>query len=245
MTKFRIGRLDEPWIDIEPPISRTSDTYTAKNDISSISAVESLKGGRNTQYMEKLEAVPFLPTEKDLQDMPAPTARKWLEDHSTASRLQADGESYDKEQILRNLRQHEVDIDTEEWPLVDSASQRAISESFQKLHQSVRDRGLYVCKMSNYMKEIARYSTLFALFVLTFRQGWFIVSAVFLGLFWHQIMFSAHDAGHLAITHNFVFDTTIGIFIADFCCGLSIGWWKSSHNVHHLVPNHIVSLNFV
>lgn len=56
----------------------------------------------------------------------------------------------------------------------------------------------------------------------------------------HQIMFTAHDAGHRGITHNFVADTMIGIFIADFCCGLSIGWWKSSHNVHHLVTNHPV-----
>ncbi|KAJ8122359.1 hypothetical protein ONZ43_g1423 [Nemania bipapillata] len=54
----------------------------------------------------------------------------------------------------------------------------------------------------------------------------------------HQIMFTAHDAGHLAITHIFAVDTLIGLFIADFCCGLSLGWWKSSHNVHHLVTNH-------
>lgn len=52
-----------------------------------------------------------------------------------------------------------------------------------------------------------------------------------------QIMFTAHDAGHRGITGNFVADTLIGAFIADFCCGLSIGWWKSSHNVHHLVTN--------
>ena len=52
-----------------------------------------------------------------------------------------------------------------------------------------------------------------------------------------QIMFTAHDAGHRGITGNFVTDTLIGAFVADFCCGLSIGWWKSSHNVHHLVTN--------
>jgi delta8-fatty-acid desaturase len=50
-------------------------------------------------------------------------------------------------------------------------------------------------------------------------------------------MFTAHDAGHRGITGNFVTDTLIGAFIADFCCGLSIGWWKSSHNVHHLITN--------
>lgn len=50
-------------------------------------------------------------------------------------------------------------------------------------------------------------------------------------------MFTAHDAGHRGITGNFITDTLIGAFIADFCCGLSIGWWKSSHNVHHLITN--------
>jgi len=42
-------------------------------------------------------------------------------------------------------------------------------------------------------------------------------------------MFTAHDAGHCAITHHFETDALIGLFIADFCCGLSMGWWKSSH----------------
>jgi delta8-fatty-acid desaturase len=54
-------------------------------------------------------------------------------------------------------------------------------------------------------------------------------------------MFTAHDAGHLAITSVFAVDTLIAVFIADFCCGLSMGWWKSSHNVHHLVTNMPVS----
>lgn len=50
-------------------------------------------------------------------------------------------------------------------------------------------------------------------------------------------MFTAHDAGHRGITGDFVKDTLIGAFVADFVCGLSIGWWKSSHNVHHLITN--------
>ena len=50
-------------------------------------------------------------------------------------------------------------------------------------------------------------------------------------------MFTAHDAAHCGITANFTIDTLIAAFVADFCCGLSIGWWKSSHNVHHLITN--------
>lgn len=55
-------------------------------------------------------------------------------------------------------------------------------------------------------------------------------------------MFTAHDAGHRGITQNFIVDTLIGMLVADFCCGLSIGWWKSSHNVHHLITNHPVRI---
>lgn len=41
----------------------------------------------------------------------------------------------------------------------------------------------------------------------------------------------------MGITHNFHFDTVIGIIIADFVGGLSIGWWKRDHNIHHVVTN--------
>jgi delta8-fatty-acid desaturase len=60
---------------------------------------------------------------------------------------------------------------------------------------------------------------------------------VALGLAWHQLTFIAHDAGHLAITHNYYLDNIFGIFIADFLGGLSLGWWKRNHNVHHIVTN--------
>ncbi|KAG0298370.1 hypothetical protein BGZ96_000084 [Linnemannia gamsii] len=57
---------------------------------------------------------------------------------------------------------------------------------------------------------------------------------------WHRlsISFFAHDAGHNSITHSLEIDNGIGIFLADFLGGLSIGWWKKSHYVHHIVTNH-------
>ncbi|KJR87455.1 delta8-fatty-acid desaturase [Sporothrix schenckii 1099-18] len=133
--------------------------------------------------------------------------------------------------------QHEVERDSVTYPSVDPARQQAIIQRYRAMHQRIHDAGWYDCPYGDYAKEMARYTTLFVLFLATLHLGWYVTSAVFLGLFWHQIMFTAHDAGHRAITHNFVIDTLIGLFIADFCCGLSIGWWKSSHNVHHLVTN--------
>ncbi|KAF4464591.1 delta-5 delta-6 fatty acid desaturase [Fusarium albosuccineum] len=131
----------------------------------------------------------------------------------------------------------EVERDLAEYPSINPLVQQEIARKYQVLHQRIHDEGLYQCPYIEYGKEMARYTTLFVAFGVALYYQWYITSAVCLGLFWHQIMFTAHDAGHLAITSNFVTDTLIGMFIADFCCGLSIGWWKSSHNVHHLVTN--------
>ncbi|KAI9155819.1 Delta 8-(E)-sphingolipid desaturase [Paramyrothecium foliicola] len=127
--------------------------------------------------------------------------------------------------------------DSKNYPSVDPVVQSDIAHKYQLLHDNIRDQGLYECRYIEYGKEMVRYSSLFIAFVTTLSLAWYMTSAVFLGLFWHQIMFTAHDAGHCAITHKFEYDALIGMFIANFCCGLSIGWWKSSHNVHHLVTN--------
>ncbi|KAH0543903.1 hypothetical protein FGG08_001804 [Glutinoglossum americanum] len=134
--------------------------------------------------------------------------------------------------------QHEIDRDLKAYPSIDIATQREITLRYQELHRQVKEGGHYNCRYMEYAKECARYSIFFSLFLVSIRHEWYLTSAAFLGLFWHQIMFTAHDAGHMGITHNFKIDTLIGIFVADFCCGLSIGWWKSSHNVHHLITNH-------
>ncbi|KAL8909896.1 MAG: hypothetical protein Q9171_004784 [Xanthocarpia ochracea] len=101
--------------------------------------------------------------------------------------------------------------DIDEYPCLDAETQQAIVDKYRHLHRKIKSEGYYECQYGAYAMEV------------------------------HQIMFTAHDAGHQGISHNYVVDTLIGMFIADFCCGLSIGWWKSSHNVHHLVTNHHAS----
>lgn len=146
-------------------------------------------------------------------------------------------------EYVANTVQEEIDADIAKYPSLDFNTQRDIALKFEALHQRVKEEGYYNCRYIEYGKEMVRYTALFALFVSTLKQEWYFVSACFLGLFWHQIMFTAHDAGHRGITKDITKDTMIGIFIADFCCGLSIGWWKSSHNVHHLLTNAPVSSN--
>ncbi|KJZ76797.1 hypothetical protein HIM_03674 [Hirsutella minnesotensis 3608] len=133
--------------------------------------------------------------------------------------------------------QQGIDKARREYPSVDPAVQQHIVSKYREMYQKVIDEGLGDCPYREYAKEMTRYTILFVGSLVALRYGWHITSAALLGVFWHQIMFTAHDAGHLSITHIYAVDTLIGIFIADFCCGLSMGWWKSSHNVHHLVTN--------
>ncbi|KAF2758649.1 fatty acid/sphingolipid desaturase [Pseudovirgaria hyperparasitica] len=135
------------------------------------------------------------------------------------------------------IEERETIAQVQAYPAVDDETQRAICAEYETLHERIRKDGFYVCRYSEYAKEGIRYAALFGAFLFFLIKEHYLVSSVFLGMFWHQIMFVAHDAGHRGITGNLVSDTLIGTFVADFCCGLSIGWWKQSHNVHHLVTN--------
>lgn len=91
--------------------------------------------------------------------------------------------------------QAEIDRDVSVYPSLNPLVQAEIIHKYRQLHQRVRDAGLYDCPFLEYGKEMARYTTLFTLFILALKCEWYMTSAVFLGLFWHQIMFTAHDAG--------------------------------------------------
>jgi len=113
------------------------------------------------------------------------------------------------------------------------------SAAYKALHKRVVDAGLYKTRyLTGYGPEIARYTLFAVVSAFAYSHRWFATSAFFLGLLWHQITFTAHDLGHVGVTHNWVIDRLLGIFIADLLGGLSIGWWVDNHNTHHLVTNH-------
>lgn len=134
--------------------------------------------------------------------------------------------------------------DLENYAPLEEPVQAEIVRDFRKLYKELEAEGWFQCTYWGYASEASRILPLFTVAYLLFqyRDGPFgmlslFASAVFLGLGWHQLTFIVHDAGHLAITHNYYIDNLIGILIADFCGGLSVGWWKRNHNVHHIVTN--------
>ncbi|KAF7306867.1 Delta 8-sphingoloid desaturase protein [Mycena indigotica] len=113
------------------------------------------------------------------------------------------------------------------------------SQAYKELHRRVREAGLYDTRyIAAHGPDVIRYSILAGLSAYAYFNGWFLTSALFLGLFWQQLTFIAHDLGHVSVTHNWAIDRLLGIVIADWIGGLSIGWWVDNHNVHHLVTNH-------
>jgi delta8-fatty-acid desaturase len=215
MSRYQIGIILEPWVDMEPPISTES--------------------ARDVNSPEKVFKLSEKGVYTRLTSNGQPTTHP-----GTGSKI------YGKETTAFTsftdiAEQEDVDRALRDYPSIDPITQRGITQKFRKLHAKIREKGLYKCDYWNYGYDFLRYAVLFSLFLYAYNARYFLTAALFLGCFWQQIMFVAHDAGHLGITHNVVFDTIAGILVADLCCGLSIGWWKSSHNVHHLVPNHPVS----
>lgn len=122
-------------------------------------------------------------------------------------------------------------------PDLDYDTQERIRDSYNQLHATIIKKGLYKCDYWNYFRELVKISSLLLYSFSLFKLGYIKMSAILLGMAWQQGTFVVHDAGHLSITHDYYFDNLFGIFIADFIGGLSIGWWKTNHNVHHLITN--------
>lgn len=66
-----------------------------------------------------------------------------------------------------------------------------------------------------------------------------MLGAVVLGIFWQQFAFVGHDCGHMsARTHarDHIDVHNLGALVT-FFNGISVAWWKATHNVHHAMPN--------
>jgi delta8-fatty-acid desaturase len=167
-------------------------------------------------------------------------------DTSSVSSVSLEDESPKMSHMDLRTRE-EIDLDLAKYPPLEPEVQDEIVQKYRLLNDRIKAEGLYQCRYSSYLVELIRYTILFGTCLYFLQRGggasgwqasgWYLLSSIFLGLFWHQLVFSAHDAGHMGITHHFHVDTVIAILISDFMGGLSIGWWKRNHNVHHIVTN--------
>lgn len=221
MLSFQIGRIQGPWLNFLPPI----------------------QGGKFRPYDESADdsaeddtSNPSQPPSPIFDAVDGARARRHSASSATSVSTPA-SESEPKPFFLDARTRQEIVFDTSKYPSVDIRTQEDIRHRYRELNRRIEAEGLYDCNYFSYFIEGCRYTLLASLSYLFLHLGWYMTSAFFLGCFWHQLVFSAHDAGHIAITHNYHVDSTIGMLIADYLGGLSLGWWKRSHNVHHIVTN--------
>ena len=225
MLAFQIGRIQGPWLNFLPPIQGgkfrpyTEATCTSDEDSSG-------------QDM----STPPSPIFDSVDAKPGLRRRKSVSSDTSVS-TSATPEFEPKPFFLDARTQEEIVLDVAKYPSLDTESQESIKQKYRALDQRIRDEGLYDCNYFSYFIECCRYTLFASLSYLFLRLGWYATSGFFLGCFWHQLVFTAHDSGHMGITHHFHVDSVIGIIIADYLGGLSLGWWKRNHNVHHIVTN--------
>lgn len=66
-----------------------------------------------------------------------------------------------------------------------------------------------------------------------------ILGALLLGTYFQQLAGLGHDMGHNSVLHLRLLDRSFGLIIGNMLSGISLGWWKKSHNIHHVVTNSI------
>lgn len=238
MKKFQIGRIEGSWCNFTPPIQ--GGKFRARPRTIELSETEEEDEEDDIQSTDSSEA--FAPSENEPVKVPESIRCRRIREHSTPpssiSSVDLSRGNIDMTTAhIDHLTQKQIHLDSTKYPATDLATQKNIIQRYRDLYEKMIDDGLFECNYRAYGIETIRYSTLLLGFLFFLHKGWYITSALFLGLLWHQLVFTVHDAGHMGITHNFTVDTLIGMTIASYIGGLSLGWWKRNHNVHHIVTN--------
>lgn len=114
----------------------------------------------------------------------------------------------------------------------------------REFQKEVEDEGYFQTNYWWYLMKTGVSYSLLALTIYLFLKGkaiqneWIqILGSVAFGMYLQQTAFLGHDAGHSCIFHNRFLDSMYGVMVGNFMTGISMAWWKDSHNVHHSVPN--------
>lgn len=239
MMTYKIGVIEGSWTNFIPPIQggkfRTREEQESRPDTPLNPAAED----SDSQQSSEEPSPVFDAVENRRQGLRQRQRKDTAISRASSATSISSIELNDKPELshVDPQTRQVLDLDAFEYPSLQSDVQADIVSKYRLLNQRIKAEGLYQCNYTSYLIEIIRYTILFTTSLTLLHYGWYKLSAVFLGCFWHQLVFSAHDAGHMGITHNFTYDTIIGIGIADFLGGLSLGWWKRNHNVHHIVTN--------
>lgn len=242
MLKYQVGTIAGRWKNFLPPIQGGS--FRTNFESSELGQEEEYDNEEvSSSDSSSVPGTPVFDAIDDLEDLRSRRQRQlsglhdvWSVSSLSSMELPAQP-SKGKLSHMDARTQQDIDLDLSKYPALDPETQDEIVQKYRLLYSRVQAAGLFQCNYHVYAIETCRCVFLFTMFILLLRYGWYGTSGLFLGMCWHQLIFTSHDAGHLGITHNYTIDTVVGIMLADFIGGLSLGWWKRNHNVHHIVTN--------
>jgi delta8-fatty-acid desaturase len=242
MNRYQIGRIEGRWTNFLPPIQggkfRTQEELEGISELDYAALEFSSEQDTNSSASSADQSPVFEPADPPSMRQRNTGGIARTSSTSSVSSVDLDEPAATKKMsVLDRRTQQELDFDLAKYPSLDHQTQDNITQKYRELQKRIKAEGLYDCNYSAYGIECLRYGLFFCAFLYLFKSGWIIASAVPLACFWHQLTFTVHDAAHMGITHDFTTDSTIAMFIASYLGGLSAGWWKRSHNIHHVVTN--------
>uniref|UniRef100_A0A0D6R4V0 Cytochrome b5 heme-binding domain-containing protein n=1 Tax=Araucaria cunninghamii TaxID=56994 RepID=A0A0D6R4V0_ARACU len=119
----------------------------------------------------------------------------------------------------------------------------AMTRDYRMLREELHRAGMFRGSLDMYYRIVLSIFAMLSLVVYGVAYSGSVwarmLSAVFLGLAWMQSSFIGHDSAHSGLLPNKKLEVAIQLLVGNMFTGISIGWWKRSHNVHHTSVNNL------
>ena len=116
-------------------------------------------------------------------------------------------------------------------------------QAFRNIRKKLIEEGMFKVEANYYAKIYSWFAVLFitSLYLTLCCESFtcHMLGAILMGIFWQQMAGFGHDLGHTAVSRNFYQDHLGASTIACCLSGLSMSWWKSNHNTHHVACNSV------
>ncbi|XP_051129576.1 delta(8)-fatty-acid desaturase-like [Andrographis paniculata] len=120
-----------------------------------------------------------------------------------------------------------------------------VSRDYRRLHSEFSKAGMFERKGHGVAYSLCFVALLFAACVagLLLPQpgpggAWArVLAGGVLGLAWMQVTYLGHDSGHYEIMRSKGCNRVAQILLGNCLTGISIAWWKWTHNAHHVACN--------
>jgi len=121
------------------------------------------------------------------------------------------------------------------------AHQHAFEAAYRELRKQLIEMGMFKSNFSFYVykqaSNLSMWASAFAMMYYSDNTYVHMTSALWMGLFFQQCGWLAHDFLHHQVYKKRRYGDYSGLFWGGVMQGFSTQWWKNKHNGHHAVPN--------